>query len=91
MREISVNPASLHDVKRLKQNHYDMGLLVEVQAVPRHTDLMLLDGGYEVDSSVRDPTVPVMPLDLCYTPAPPTHLHQRITRPDTSQEPLKTQ
>ena len=33
MREISVNPAFLRDVKRLKQKHYDMGLLVEVQAL----------------------------------------------------------
>lgn len=46
MREISVNPAFLRDVKRLKQKHYDMGLLVEVQAVLRRNDRTLLAGRY---------------------------------------------
>ena len=46
MREIGVNPAFLRDVKRLKQKHNDMGLLVEVQAVLRRNDRALLAGRY---------------------------------------------
>ena len=46
MREISVNPVFLRDVKRLKQKRFDMGLLVEAQAVLRRNDRMLLDGRY---------------------------------------------
>ena len=46
MREISVNPAFLRDVKRLKQKHYNMGLLIEVQSVLRRNDQPLLVSRY---------------------------------------------
>lgn len=53
MREISVNPSFLRDVKRLKQKHYDMGLQVEAQAALRRNDRMLLDGRHR-DHQLKD-------------------------------------
>lgn len=46
MREVSVNPSFLRDVKLLKKKHYDMSLLVKAQSALRHNDRTLLSGRY---------------------------------------------
>lgn len=46
MREVSVNPAFLRDVKRLKRKHYDLRQLAQAQSALRRNDRSLLAGRY---------------------------------------------
>ena len=47
MREVSVNPTFLRDVKRLKRKHCDMRALAAAQSALRRNDRPVLAGRYK--------------------------------------------